>query len=233
MIAFQIDDAHGQPVTDLNLNARLVAKLITGSYRSGGNPAVINNPVNIFRDPEFLSLNPGVDWPGGAPGNHPLLLGDLSDTTLALTRWIEADPKARAFLKGKPDPWGMTVNANYKGVAMPFASYPLLDPLMSETFEPIQELDALARQLSIARFPGAHLLGRGRRHHRHQTPAPEPRAARGDRHHRRGRGGEVPAADGAPAEHRGQVRHADRCQPHRRDQALQGQRRRGDEDAWT
>lgn len=155
VIAFQIDDAHGQPVDELKLNGRLVAKLITGSYRSGGNPAVIDNPVNIFRDPEFLDLNPGVDWPGGAPGNHPLLLGDLSDTTLALTRWIAADPKARAFLKGKPDPWGMTVNDNYKNVALPFASFPLLDPLMSETFEPIQELDTLSRQLSIARFPGA------------------------------------------------------------------------------
>lgn len=155
VIAFQIDDVNGQPVDTLRLNARLVAKMITGSYRSGGNPAVIDNPVNIFRDPEFLDLNPGIDWPGGAPGNHPLLLGDLSDTTLALTRWIAADPKARAFLQGKPDPWGMTVNDNYKGVALPFASFPLLDPLMSETFEPIQELDTLSRQLSIARFPGA------------------------------------------------------------------------------
>ena len=59
-----------------------------------------NNPSNIFHDPEFLKLNPGVDWPGGAPGNHPLLLGDLSDTTEALTRWIAHDqprePSSRA-----------------------------------------------------------------------------------------------------------------------------------------
>jgi len=155
VVAFQIDDAHGRPVTSLKLNARLVAKLITASYRSGGDPAVISNPVNIFRDPEFLKLNPGVDWPGGAPGNHPLLLGDLSDTTSALTRWIWHDPQARAFLKGTPDPWGMKVNTNYKNVAMPFASYPLLDELLSNTFQPIQGMDALARQLSIAQFPGA------------------------------------------------------------------------------
>ena len=49
----------------------------------------------------------------------------------------------------------MTVNTNYKGVALPFASYPLLDDQLSTTFEPIQGLDALARQLSIAQFPGA------------------------------------------------------------------------------
>ena len=65
----------------MKLNPRLVAKLITASYRSGADPAVINNPVNLFHDPEFLELNPGVHWPSGAPGNHPLLLGDLSDTT--------------------------------------------------------------------------------------------------------------------------------------------------------
>ena len=117
VVAFQIDDANGKPVTDLRLNARLVAKLITASYRSGGNAAVIDNPVNIFRDPEFRALNPGVTCPGGAPGNHPLILGDLSDTTRALTRWLAADPDAAAFINGKPDPWGMTVNTNYKKVA--------------------------------------------------------------------------------------------------------------------
>jgi hypothetical protein len=95
VVAFQIDDADGKPVNDLRLNPRLVAKLVTGSYRSGGDPAVISNPVNLFRDPEFRDLNPGVAWPGGAPGNHPLLLGDLSDTTLALTRWIEAGDRGR------------------------------------------------------------------------------------------------------------------------------------------
>jgi hypothetical protein len=155
VVAFQIDDAHGRPVTSLRLDARLVAKLITASYRSGGDPAVLDNPSNIFRDPEFLQLNPGVDWPGGAPGNHPLLLGDLSDTTTALTRWILHDPEARAFLAGKPDPWGMTVNSNYRNVALPFASFPLLDEQLSNSFQPIQGMDALARQLSIAQFPGA------------------------------------------------------------------------------
>jgi hypothetical protein len=155
VVAFQIDDANGRPVTSMRLNARLVAKLITASYRSGGDPAVANNPVNLFRDPEFLKLNPGVAWPGGAPGNHPLLLGDLSDTTSALTRWIWHDPQAKAFIKGKPDPWGMKVNANYQDIRMPFANYPLLDQALSNSFQPISGMDALARQLSIAQFPGA------------------------------------------------------------------------------
>jgi hypothetical protein len=155
VVAFQVDDANGRPVTSMKLDARLVAKLITASYRSGGDPAVINNPVNIFHDPEFLQLNPGVHWPSGAPGNHVLLLGDLSDTTEALTRWIWSDPAARAFLQGKPDPWGMTVNSNYKNIAMPSSGFPLLDQNLSSTFQPIQGMDAVSRQLSIAQFPGA------------------------------------------------------------------------------
>jgi hypothetical protein len=155
VVAFQVDDANGRPVTTMHLNARLVAKLITASYRTGGDAATANNPVNIFRDPEFLKLNPGVSWPGGAPGNHPLLLGDPSDSTQALTRWIWHDPQARAFLKGKPDPWGMTVNSTYKNVQMPFTNYPLLDQSVSDSFAPISGMDALARQLSIAQFPGA------------------------------------------------------------------------------
>ena len=157
VVAFQVDDANGRPVTSMKLNARLVAKLVTASYRSGADPAVIKNPFNIFRDPEFLSLNPGVDWPSGAPGNHVLLLGDLSDTTQALTRWVWSDAKARSFLQGKPDPWGMTVNTNYQNVDLPFRSFPLLDQNLSSTFAPIQGMDALARQLSIAQFPGAFI----------------------------------------------------------------------------
>ncbi|MDX6371378.1 MAG: hypothetical protein QOD98_366 [Nocardioidaceae bacterium] len=154
VVAFQIDDADGKPVTELNLNARLVAKLVTASYRSGGNQAVINNPVNIFRDPELKALNPTVTFPGGSPGNHVLILGDTSDTTRALTRWLASDPDAVAFINGTPDPWGMTVNSNYAALPLPFDTFPLLDQLMSDTFAPIQELDAVARQLSIAQHPG-------------------------------------------------------------------------------
>jgi hypothetical protein len=155
VVAYQIDDAEGRPVRDLKLNARLVAKLITASYRTGGNDAVAGNPFNLFHDPEFLALNQGVDWPDGSPGNHPLLLADISDTTLALTRWIEADPAARAFIAGKADPWGMHVNSHYKKIALPFDTFAVLDRAQSDFFAPVQELDALARQTSIAQFPGA------------------------------------------------------------------------------
>ena len=155
VVGFQVDDKHGRPVRDMRLTPRLVAKLVTASYRQGGNSATDGNPVNLFRDPDFLKVNPGTDWPSGAPGNHVLLLGDLSDTTAALTRWIGADPEARAFIAGKPDPWGMKVNRHYQDLQLPISTFPLLDPLQSDNFEPVQGLDHLARQLSIAQFPGA------------------------------------------------------------------------------
>jgi hypothetical protein len=154
-VAFQIDDANGVPVRKMRLNQRLVAKLITASYRVADDPNVVGNPGNLFNDPEFKALNPGVAWPSGSPGNHPILLGDLSDLTWTLTSWINADPQARAFLNGTPDPYGMHVNKAYLKVALPVSSFPLLDQHQSDNFQPIQGLDQVSRQLSLAQFPGA------------------------------------------------------------------------------
>lgn len=155
VIAFQIDDAHGRPVTSMRLNQRLVAKIITASYRVADNPGVAGNPKNLFRDPEFLDLNPGIDWPSGAPGNHPLLLAELSDLTWTLTNWIQSDKQAMAFLKGEPDPWGMHVNTAYKNLALPIERFAVLDEKQSDSFEPIQGLDHVAQNVSLAQFPGA------------------------------------------------------------------------------
>jgi hypothetical protein len=154
-IAFQIDDANGVPVHKMRLNQRLVAKLITASYRVADDPNVVGNPSNLFNDPEFKALNPGVQWPSGSPGNHPILLADLSDLTWTLTSWINADPQARAFLNGKPDQYGMHVNKAYLKLALPVSSFPLLDQHQSDSFQPIQGLDQVSRQLSLAQFPGA------------------------------------------------------------------------------
>lgn len=154
-VAFQVDDLNGRPVTRMRLNARLVAKLITASYRIAGDDNVTGNPVSLFRDKEFRVLNPDVAWPGGSPGNHILLLGDLSDATYVLTSWINADPQARAFLDGAADEYGMHVNTAYKGLSLPVSTFPLLDDKQQDSFQPIQGLDHVARQLSLSQFPGA------------------------------------------------------------------------------
>ena len=56
-----------------------------------------------------------------------LSLNTSSDEIYALTSYINADAEARAWLDGTPDPWGMQVNPNYKGISLPVSSWPLLD----------------------------------------------------------------------------------------------------------
>ena len=70
-IAFQVDDANGVPVHTMRLNQRLVAKLITASYRVADDPNVVGNPANLFNDPEFKALNPGVAVAVGLAGQPP------------------------------------------------------------------------------------------------------------------------------------------------------------------
>jgi len=151
-IAYYIDDVKtGQPITDLKLDARLVAKLLTDSYsQQFGNcsgqsaqtqtcdPAVAGNPTNIFADPEFLQLNPqytATDFNNDLDGNTlPVVPAGNSDLTYELTRWIESDPDAGAFLQGRPDPWNMHVNTYFKtGQTYPIDQFQGLDPGYSST----------------------------------------------------------------------------------------------------
>jgi hypothetical protein len=93
-----------------------------------------NNPINIGADPEFQALNPGVPAPEIDSAATLLALNTQSDVMNALTSYINADPEARAWLNGKPDPWGMRVNPNYQGIKLPVDNWPLLD-----TYEPTEE----------------------------------------------------------------------------------------------
>lgn len=138
-ITYVIDNADGRPYTSLKLDARLLAKLMTESYAGdtliqSGDPGIKNNPITVWDDPEMRALNPGLTVVDG----HPLhtssaaaaTLFDIlgrSDVVQALTSYITADPEARAWLDGQPDPWGMVVNPFYKGIQLPVDSWPLLD----------------------------------------------------------------------------------------------------------
>jgi hypothetical protein len=138
-ISYIIDDNQGHEYTQLKLTPRLLAKLMTESYPDIpavylNYPALAHNPTDITHDPEFVALNPNV--PTGLSGRDAAstlysLSGD-SDTMLALTSYIDDDPEARAWLDGTPDPWGMVVNPNYKGIALPVDSWPLLDSFIAE-----------------------------------------------------------------------------------------------------
>lgn len=136
-ITYQVDGADDRQLPDLRLTPRLLAKLLTQSYPTipdikSRYTALSGNPMNISDDPEFLALNPKAKQNSSAASAATILsLSSDSDVMYALTSYIEADPEARAWLDGKPDPWGMVVNPNYKGISLPVQTWPILD-----TFNP-------------------------------------------------------------------------------------------------
>jgi hypothetical protein len=137
-ISYIIDDTSGHEYTNLKLTPRLLAKLLTESYPDisavyNAYPALAKNPVNITQDPEFVALNPGLPRLFDAQDAAATLyaISSNADTIFALTSYINADPEARAWLDGTPDPWGMVVNPNYRGISLPVESWPLLDSFIA------------------------------------------------------------------------------------------------------
>jgi len=132
-ISYIIDDADGNPFQSLRLTPRLLAKLLTESYPDTSAvkqnyPALSHNPLNVTLDPEFQALNPGIPQYTSIYGTSSLFsISTPSDVIYALTSYIGADPEARAWLSGKPDPWGMVVNPNYRGLSLPVNAWPLSD----------------------------------------------------------------------------------------------------------
>ncbi|MFI6247242.1 hypothetical protein [Streptomyces sp. NPDC051016] len=145
----------GTKVESLKLNARLVTKLLTESYRSSPWGSIVNgtvakgygwaksNPAGIASDPEFIALNPEFQYLSVAetPATDTDLITSLghSDTARAIWQWILADKDARQFLAGVPDDDGMRVNPYYStnkdlnptGIAFDPSStddYPKSDP---------------------------------------------------------------------------------------------------------
>jgi len=164
-IAYWVDDpATGLPVTSLKLDQRLVLKLLTQSYdfQNEGVPcsappppagigcdnAVDNNPLTLFADPEFTSLNPGVQPVTGlgAAFQVPTVQSGHSDMTWFVTRWIEASSDAASFLSGQFDPWGMHVNTDYQGLAYPTDSFTAQDsyPVIQHRYSPVFPLSLVA-----------------------------------------------------------------------------------------
>lgn len=121
--------------TELRLNARLIAKLLTQSYAGSalgkGHPGMAANPLSLQLDPEFRALNPGLTDISSEAGATLLSLSNSSDIISQLTEYIAQDKDAMKFVSGKKDPWGMVVNPSYKKIDLPTGEWPLLD-----TYEP-------------------------------------------------------------------------------------------------
>lgn len=116
----------GVRVAEINLTPRLVAKLLTQSYRSQtaikAPPPyewVRGNPAHLGLDPDFLQFNPEFALlEGGGKNLGGLVLpARSSDAARQIWEWVLADPEAAAWLGGTPDPWGMQVNPVYATAA--------------------------------------------------------------------------------------------------------------------
>ncbi len=129
-------------VAQLNLTPRLVAKLLTQSYRLqvemlGSKPPYSwspKNPPHLEADPDFLQFNPEFELLRADSKNMSGLVTPdrTSDAALQVWEWILADPEARTWLAGTPDPWGMNVNPVY-------STSPLLNPLGASFGDPLPD----------------------------------------------------------------------------------------------
>jgi hypothetical protein len=121
VVALAIDNKGYEEVDNIKLNARLLAKLVTESYYAPPVPYLEKNPSDLLHDPEFRKLNPTV-WKTIDPTiqiNNPVMVQGSPDLVGEITRYIASDKQAVAWLKGKPDPWGMVVNKNFEGDKWP------------------------------------------------------------------------------------------------------------------
>jgi hypothetical protein len=119
----------------IRLTARLLAKLMTQSYRDQlpqtdsaatehGNPAWDDaaRPFAVDEDPEWTALkNPTL--PINSKYGAFVVSGPQGDDAIGLLwRYVQADPDAAAFLRGEPDEWGMTINPTYLPTGHPAAT---------------------------------------------------------------------------------------------------------------
>ncbi|GIF51170.1 hypothetical protein DFJ67_3362 [Asanoa ferruginea] len=111
----------GSALSDIKLTPRLVAKLLTQSYRRDAKDVEAldkKNYESIRDDPEFRIINPVFDWwdrtQSSTLDGLMVALGNSAGTR-QVWRWLLADTEAAAFLKGTPDENGMRINKNYLG----------------------------------------------------------------------------------------------------------------------
>lgn len=120
-------------VTDLRLNARLIAKLLTQSYQYDIEPQgeavtfdidalrknipfYASSPRSLITDPEFQALNPQYftgNNPVPIPQDRLMIDAAQSDTATVVWEWLLSDPDGASFLGGCPDPYGNVINPFY------------------------------------------------------------------------------------------------------------------------
>ncbi|MDP1792899.1 MAG: hypothetical protein Q8K63_02075, partial [Acidimicrobiales bacterium] len=127
----------GLRIKNLNLTPRLLAKLLTQSYREQvviksdpKYPWLEKNAAHLAADKDFLRFNPEFDemLNGGRNLSGLLLTGGSSDVATQVWEYVLADPEAKAWLDGTADEWGMQVNPVYRTKAVDGQAPPFGDP---------------------------------------------------------------------------------------------------------
>jgi hypothetical protein len=118
----------GSPVENINLTPRLLAKLLTQSYRSQVDISYLpspyswsaKNPTDLGSDPDFLQFNPEFALLNTTSRKNLgglIDIGRNSDAASQVWAYVLSDPEARRWLDGEADKWGMKVNPVYATVA--------------------------------------------------------------------------------------------------------------------
>lgn len=163
-VAYWVDDTKtGQPYTNLELTPLLLTKMLTQSYEYGAsspgfactpqelqNPpttapgcdrGVLHDPPNLFADPEFRKVNPGLhlDEVQTSVLGIPTVQEGNSDMTWEVTRWIAADQASTSFLAGNVDAWGEHVNTSYLNTQYPTQQFIAKDGTgpVAYTYQPV------------------------------------------------------------------------------------------------
>lgn len=128
----EVKSQEGLRLSDVKLTPRLVAKLLTQSYRLAVDTTVgylKDNPYDLTKDPDFLAINPtfkDLSFSRGVP--DVLVPEGLADVNAQLWAYVASDEDAMNFVQGLPDPWGMRVNPAYQGLSLPTDQFPKADP---------------------------------------------------------------------------------------------------------
>ncbi len=135
VVGFNVDDAiTQQPITNVTLTPRLVARLMTGSHLD-----------TFFQDPEFTALNPGHHWPVAAV--PPLVRADLNADTRLFTSWMIHDANAQKLVAGN-DIDGVAVTPAYLNYPYPVDDF---ENAAGDTFNPLTNNDFVANYAFRAR----------------------------------------------------------------------------------
>lgn len=142
VLAFNINDEFTkQPITDMTLTPRLVARLITDSQLLG-----------FFQDPEFVALNPGHAWPSGG-ASQPMLRAEQNADTRILTDWMYQDANAKKLIAGQ-DIYRVRVMSDFRDKVYPVDNFEIASSDSTGFIPHTGELDASRRLFYRARPDG-------------------------------------------------------------------------------